>query len=227
LAVVISIYLLASKRNHLSFEIFVFIFVIAVVALFGRGLFGWIKGLLLYAPLSNNSLIGFFIFAPVLIMLLVSTSYLLVQGITSMANPPFFRNHLALANFAIILAILLVFSAFLFMKNINVRPGNYSFSDGSMTKQEALLELSGNKFIYTLKEKNINDQPMNIIKIFGNKEEISLNNLALESAEMNDSKIIISPNSTAKIIIDSPTPIYVITIEVENQFPPQDFEFWK
>jgi len=226
LAVVVSIYLIASRRSHLRFEIFVFIFAVAIVAVFGRDLFRGLKGILLYSPPLNQSLIGFVLFGPSLIFLLVSTSYLLLHSIKSRVKTSFFRNHPALANFSTILVIVLIFSALLFMKNIEPKPGNYSIYDGR-TNQEVLLEISGNNFTYTLKETNPNGQPMNILRIFGNKEELDLSSLALEGAEINDSKIIIPPLSTARIIIRASSPIYIITLDVENQFPPQGFNFWK
>lgn len=228
LAVVVSIYLIASKSHHLSFEIFIFILTIALVALFGGSLFNGIKGLLLYAPPSSNSLIGLFIFLPAFIVLLVSTSYLLLQNILLRLNFPFFRNHPSLTNFSILLAIIFVIFALLFARNIELKPGNYLIYDGSMTKQEALLEISSDsEFTYTLKETNPGDRPMNILRIFGNKEEIDLNSPALERAVINDSKIVIPPNSTAEIIILTSRPFYIITVDVENQFPPQGFNFWK
>ncbi|MFH0831528.1 MAG: hypothetical protein V1886_01525 [archaeon] len=227
LAVVVSIYLIASKSHHLSFEIVSFILAIVLAAGFGWGLFREFKGILFYAPPLNQSLIGFFLFGPSLMFLLISTSYLLLQGIASRAKPPFFRNHPALANFSILFAIVLVFSAFVFMKNIDARPGNYFVYDSSMTKQEVLLEMSGNNFTYTLKETNSDDKPMNILRIFGNKEDLDLNSLALEGAEINDSKIIVPSHTTAKIIIPTSSPIYIITVDVENRFPPQGFNFWK
>ena len=85
----------------------------------------------------------------------------------------------------------------------------------------------GTKFIYTLKETNPNDTPMNILRIFGNKEELDLNSLALEKAVINDSKIAVPSHTTAKIIIRTSSPIYVLTLDVENKFPPQGFNFWK
>jgi len=224
LAIIVSIYLLVSRKNHRKFEIFIFMVAFALFAIFGGNIFNEMKALLLYAPPINNELIGFLLFAPVLVMLLISAAYLLAQGII-----PKIKKHESLENLVIFAIITSIIFVPIFIKNIEVMEGNLTYGGyGGIKKIEASLEINSNRrFIYTLKETNPDDKPIDIVRIFGNKQEISFDGLLLEGTSIKDNRLEILPNSTAKITILATEPFFIITMDIENQFPPPSFDFFK
>lgn len=89
------------------------------------------------------------------------------------------------------------------------------------SKQNVLVshDSPGNRWTYVFSRENGTDRPLSIEKIFGNKEEISLNDkrMSITDAAIAEGQLVIDPLKTAVIIIQSPTPLYTATFVIENQ----------
>ncbi|MCG2688052.1 hypothetical protein L6250_00185 [Candidatus Parcubacteria bacterium] len=213
-----AVHMLVGKKYNLVLNLFAFI-ISCLLYIFS--VFKSLKLILFYAPSSHNDFRGFFLFNPFILILFISALFMLVN------NFLYFNKRYSVSKLrgkiSLLIAVIIILGATLLplSKSLEIKTGRIQEMNPNGSKQNVLVsyDSSGKRWTYVFKRENETDRPLYIQKIFGNKEEISLNDkrMSITDAATAEGQLIIDPLKTAVITIQSPTPLYTATFVIENQ----------
>lgn len=212
-----SIYMLSDKKYNLTFNL---IGLIVGGLLYFVAVFNSLKVLLFYTAQNNNDFIGFLLFNPAIILLLIGSLFMFVQGLLYENSLYKESKNGGWISFGVfLLSILLVFGLPM-MKQPQVKIGVIEGINPNGSKQNALISFNATnkEWTYVVKRKNETDKPLILTSLFENKQQITENdkNVTVENGKMADGKLTIDPLNEAVITIRSNEPIYTMTFTIEN-----------
>ncbi|MFA6348537.1 MAG: hypothetical protein WCX30_03880 [Candidatus Paceibacterota bacterium] len=215
--IVFAIYILSNKKINLTFNL---IGLIIGGLLYFLTIFNSFKILMLYTAQNNNDFIGFLLFGPAVILLLISSLFMLSQSLlceNSSYKESKNRGWISLGTLFII--ILLVLGGPM-IKQPQIKIGLLDGMNPNGSKQNVLVSFDekNKEWLYIVKRKNETDKPFVLTSLFKNKEQIieESENITIRNGILSYGRLTIEPFNEAIITIRSDKPIYTMTFTLEN-----------
>ncbi|MDD5569132.1 MAG: hypothetical protein PHG23_01840 [Candidatus Pacebacteria bacterium] len=212
LCFVFAVYMLRNKGYNMALNL---IGLFAGIALyFFLGVFNSFKVMLFYAPINNNDFIGFLLFSPAVILLLLCSLFMFVQGLLYENGQYRESKSRGLITFGIFLLSALLVFGFPMTKQLEVKTGSLEGENPNGSRQNVIISFDGSnkQWMYIVKRKNETDKPLIVTAVYGNKTQLTeTDNIMIENGAMSGNKITIEPYKEAIITIYSKEPLYTMT----------------
>lgn len=212
--IVFGIYMISGKRYNMTFDL-MGLFIGGII--YFLAVFNSFKVMLFYAVPVNNDFRGFLIFSPAVIILLISSLYMFIQGVLRENKSHGEAKNRGTASFMILVFIILLVLGLPMIKHLDVKLGIHEGTTPDGSKQDATVSFSQEHWTYIIKKKNDSDKPLIVSGLFGNKKQLSeLDNITVKNGDLTDGKLTIGPQEEAVITIRSLQPFYTLTFDIEG-----------